>query len=259
MKISIVTITYNCVDTIECTLQSVVSQDCGDNNWEYIVIDGGSNDGTIEVLKKYDSTFSYFISESDKGIYDAMNKAIGVASGEWIIFMNAGDCFVNEHTISDIMQSTFDKNVDVIYGDAVAKYPWGKILLPARFFSEHDINLPFCHQSTLVRTNLMKERKFDLKYKIAADYNFFYSLFKEKRIFQYITMPIAIYDAIGFSTSRVLETYMEVAKIRNANHGVKYLLKLTSFWLRKQLIGMIPHSIVDSYRKNKYTVINTFF
>lgn len=92
-KVSVVTICYNSVQFIEKTIQSVLSQTYP--NIEYIVIDGGSTDGTKEIIEKYSSRISYWCSEKDRGIYDAMNKGIRKATGEWINFMNSGDCFVS--------------------------------------------------------------------------------------------------------------------------------------------------------------------
>lgn len=88
MKISVVTVCYNAADTIEKTMLSVLNQTHHDI--EYIIIDGGSTDGTVEIIRKYADRIAYWVSEPDKGIYDAMNKGIKVATGEWINFMNAG-------------------------------------------------------------------------------------------------------------------------------------------------------------------------
>lgn len=97
--ISIVTVSYNAVDTIEETIQSVLGQDY--EAIEYIVVDGGSTDGTVDIIKKYSDKLSYWVSEPDNGVYDAMNKGITVASGQWINFMNSGDCFFSNHVLSD--------------------------------------------------------------------------------------------------------------------------------------------------------------
>ena len=113
-KISIVTISYNIVSSIEKTILSVISQTY--SNIEYIVIDGGSTDGTVDIIKKYSNKISYWVSERDKGIYDAMNKGIEAATGDWINFMNAGDLFFHNNVISEIIPF-LDNNVDIIYGD----------------------------------------------------------------------------------------------------------------------------------------------
>ncbi|GHT63967.1 hypothetical protein AGMMS50239_20840 [Bacteroidia bacterium] len=115
-KISIVTVTYNAVSVLEETILSIINQIY--NNIEYIVIDGGSTDGTLDIIKKYEDRLSYWISEPDKGIYDAMNKGIDRASGDWINFMNAGDLFYSNTIIQELVDMHyFDDNEAIIYGN----------------------------------------------------------------------------------------------------------------------------------------------
>ena len=131
LKISIVTVCYNAVDTIEKTIQSVINQTY--QNIEYIIIDGASTDGTVDVINRYRDKIAYFVSEPDKGIYDAMNKAIQVATGEWINFMNAGDFFASNHTIDNIFgQEANYISQDVIYGDTIYDYSGSPITYKAK-------------------------------------------------------------------------------------------------------------------------------
>ena len=117
--ISIITVVFNGEKYLEETIQSVINQTY--SNVEYIIIDGGSTDGTLDIIKKYEKKIDYWVSEKDKGIYDAMNKGIDVASGEWINFMNASDIFYN----SDVLKYTFNKklkdNYAVIAGTYILK------------------------------------------------------------------------------------------------------------------------------------------
>lgn len=247
--LSIVTVCYNAALTLEDTIKSVLSQDY--DNLQYLIIDGGSKDATLDIVNRYKDYISYFTSEPDKGIYDAMNKAIDKAIGEWIIFMNAGDLFI-EGVLNDIFSKTIDPSVDVIYGDTIIKYPFGNKYIKANFFNENDTGLPFCHQSALVKTRYMKSFYFDLSYKIAADYNFFYTIYRNKCKFLYIPIPISQYSAIGFSTNRVYETFKEVCAINGHNHGFKYNLKCSYFIFRKILMACLPNYIFTLYRKWKY-------
>ena len=121
VKISIVTVCYNAVAVIEKTIQSVLSQTY--RNIEYIVIDGASTDGTIDVLKKYQTKISCFISEPDEGIYDAMNKGLKIATGEWICFMNAGDFFYDTEVLNSMHFDEYSSNLyGCLYGDFKAIY-----------------------------------------------------------------------------------------------------------------------------------------
>lgn len=114
-KISVVTVCYNAVKDIEKTILSVINQTYP--NIEYIIIDGGSKDGTMDVVNRYKDKIDVIVSEPDKGIYDAMNKGIDRATGEWINFMNAGDCFMEEDTINKVFTKDIDECKSVLYGD----------------------------------------------------------------------------------------------------------------------------------------------
>lgn len=208
-KISIVTVCFNAASTIEDTIQSVIRQTY--QNIEYIIIDGASTDGTVDIIKKYRDQISFFISERDNGIYDAMNKAIKVATGEWINFMNAGDSFVTKHIINDIFgqEITYDGQ-DVIYGDTLYNYNGSPITYKAKALSTLDYRMAFCHQSSYVRTALMKASGFDLRYRFVADYAFFHRLYSTGHSFYYLPMVMTIYSLEGgFSHSNILKMMRE--------------------------------------------------
>ena len=125
--ISIVTVSYNAVATIEQTILSVINQTYP--NIEYIIIDGGSKDGTIDIIRKYADQIAYWVSEPDEGIYDAMNKGIKIATGEWINFMNCGDSFLDMKVLNKIFISSIlneYEGVDILYGNRVSVYSFGK-------------------------------------------------------------------------------------------------------------------------------------
>ncbi|HDY89306.1 MAG TPA: glycosyltransferase, partial [bacterium] len=113
--LSIITVTYNAEACLEKTIQSVINQTY--KNIEYIIIDGGSSDKTLSIIKKYKKYIKYCISEPDKGIYDAMNKGIKIAKGDYINFLNAGD-FYYENNVLSYLFDNLDKSVDLLYGDS---------------------------------------------------------------------------------------------------------------------------------------------
>ena len=126
IKISIVTVSYNAVETIERTINSVINQNY--TNYEYIVIDGLSNDGTLDVLKKHESKITKLISEKDSGIYDAMNKGISMSRGEVICFLNSDDYFKDVNLLRDIAyEFSIDENISIIYGDYLRKNSGGML------------------------------------------------------------------------------------------------------------------------------------
>lgn len=191
--ISIVTVSYNAVDTIEETIQSVLGQDY--EAIEYIVVDGGSTDGTVDVIKKYSDKLSYWVSEPDNGVYDAMNKGITVASGQWINFMNSGDCFFSNHVLSDIFNHEISSSVMVIYGDVIKQHSTFQEYVKAKSLFKLNFCIPFCHQSSFVR--LVPKLYFDTRFKISADFKLMHDYFHNYgyNSFKYVKFPISVFEA----------------------------------------------------------------
>ncbi|WP_164970297.1 glycosyltransferase family 2 protein [Halarcobacter ebronensis] len=224
MKISIVTIVLNDKQNIENTILSVLSQDV---QFEYLVIDGGSTDGTLDIIEKYRDKIDIFLSEKDAGIYNAMNKAIDLANGEWICFMNSGDMFYNSDVLKTILPN-LDDNVDIVYGDQEVRYASKRKILKANI-SIQDIwkGMIFSHQSCFVKKDILKEFRFNESNRITADYELFYSLFKANKTFSYIPMIVASVSAGGLSDIRRIESIVSRWKIVDKNIIVNiYYLKL---------------------------------
>lgn len=210
VMISVITVVYNGVKEIESTILSVLAQQYG--AIEYIVIDGKSTDGTVEAIRKYEYGISYWISEPDKGIYDAMNKGIAATHGEWVIFMNAGDRFANPEVLSHFKAQTFD--ADIVYGDAIVEYPGFRTYFKKYPVSSMWKRMPFCHQATFVRMALMKAHGFDLRYKLSSDYNFLYQAYCAKAKFRYINKVICYFDfQTGASKKQALLSFKERKQI----------------------------------------------
>jgi glycosyltransferase involved in cell wall biosynthesis len=214
-KISIITVCYNAVDSLEETMLSVLNQTY--LNVEYIVIDGGSKDGTVDIIKKYADRLSYWVSEPDKGIFDAMNKGLKYASGEWVNFMNSGDKFYNNQVLSDLSIQDLS-SYDIIFGDAIYIRKEGLEKMKGMDVSYIERNMPNTHQAFFVKTSKAKQYGFDINYKYAADYKMIYTIFREHRkdSILYVPLTICIYEAItGFSMQASKEVQKEVFKIRH--------------------------------------------
>lgn len=231
-KVSIITVCYNARSIVEETILSVVSQSYSDT--EYIIIDGGSSDGTVEVIKKYLNNISLFISEPDKGIYDAMNKGLKAATGEWINFMNAGDKFSSNDVLAEVFEKrSYDSEVKVIYGDVFLKLSDNltiKQLSSSLKFIERA--MPFCHQSTFVSKSAIKY--FNTRYKICADYDFFYNLyFADRKSFYYVNCAIAIYDNThGVSVDNQRENRKENLVIRSAHKNPRWYWDALKYFVK---------------------------
>lgn len=170
-KVSVVTVVFNGEMHLEATIRSVLGQDYP--HLEYIVIDGGSTDGTLEIVRKYADRISCWRSEKDEGIYDAMNKGLRLATGAWINFMNAGDQFHSSDTLTKIFSVPTGGNT-VIYGGVEIRYPDFKRIeqpgTPARLWQ----GMQFSHQSAFVEAGYHREHSFNIANRIAADLEFFY-------------------------------------------------------------------------------------
>lgn len=187
--VSILTIVYNGEKYLEKTILSVISQDY--DNIEYIIIDGGSEDGTLNIIRKYGDKISYWVSESDSGIYDAMNKGISLANGEWICFINCGDRFFDGITLATVFES-FPEDADFIYGHHCKVYGFGGTkIYKARSLAYFWRGMPFSHQSLFVRTALLKSRCFDTHYGICADYESTFYFYRKGRKFHNAGIVIA--------------------------------------------------------------------
>ena len=196
--ISIVTIVFNDVSAIEKTILSVIGQTC--KNIEYIIIDGGSTDGTVDIIKKYDEKISFWASESDKGIYDAMNKGISKASGNWINFMNSGDYFYNNRVVEDCIAAIPDnKDYKIVYGNFIWKNNEIENFVVAKSKQKMHYTMPSCHQSFFIDTQLHKENPYNTNLKIAADFDFLCKMQHKGIRFLKIPITVAVYQGGGLS------------------------------------------------------------
>ncbi len=183
-KVSVITICYNCRADVDKTVKSVLSQTYSD--MEYIVVDGGSSDGTRDVLTSYKDSIDHLISEPDNGIYDALNKGVKVATGDWIICMNAGDTFVADTTLADIFSQRIPAEKNVLYSDFFLCQPDGSSTLRTTDRAIGEIH----HQNMIYRRILHEQFGYYIVTKpyIVSDLLFFLAIPKE----QYMKLPVPI-------------------------------------------------------------------
>lgn len=209
MKVSIITVCFNSVHTIEDTFESVAAQDYA--NIEYIVVDGGSSDGTLQLIDNYASMISKHITGPDKGIYDAMNKGLGMATGDVIGFINADDMLASANCISNIVKAFQESEASIVYGDKIYVHPvfTNKVQRYWRA-GNFDINrykfgwmTP--HLSTYIRKSVyQKYGGFDTNLKIAADYELMLRFIVKNGIVPaYVPIVIAKMRSGGVSNSSI--------------------------------------------------------
>ncbi|GHZ48428.1 Putative glycosyltransferase EpsE [Vibrio cholerae] len=215
--ITVVTVVYNGEAFLEDTILSVINQTY--DNVEYIIIDGGSTDGTLDIVRKYEHAIDYWVSESDKGIYDAMNKGIFLSTGKWINFMNAGDSFSTPDIMYNVSCHT---DVDVIYGDALVLYEQRPpIVRLAGLVCRLKRGSQFFHQSAFTDTYLLKKLGFDERYKFAADFDFFFKAHLLGASFKKIDCVVCNYAAGGISDVKRVQVIREFVSIVKPNDFLK--------------------------------------
>lgn len=221
-KISIITIVFNDAKGLEKTIQNVINQTY--DNIEYIIIDGGSTDGTIEVIKRYEDKISRWVSEPDKGIYDAMNKGVNLASGDWMNFMNAGDGFFDTSIVEKVVP-LLDNDMLVVYGDTVLDYGTYTSLRTNLDLSNMYYGQVLGHQSSFTNAIYQKKNPFSLEYEIAGDYDFLLNAYiKNKDGFKQIPMVVSVFSMDGVSSNNEIQSTLE--RIRILKKVKQYKLKI---------------------------------
>lgn len=234
MTLSIVTINYNNLEGLRKTIDSVLSQTWHDYEW--IIIDGGSSDGSHELIEETAARLqqldfnplTYWCSEPDKGIYNAMNKGITHCNGEYVNFMNSGDEYTNEQVHNDIFKQKL--HGDIVYGDWYEKYADKTVLRSidanSILLSLKEMNI--CHQATFYKTSILKEKGFDENFKYLSDWaRNTEELFKGTK-FQHLCFPVCYYDMSGFSNNApkdVLSSEYELIWSKCPEH-ITYLLNI---------------------------------
>jgi glycosyltransferase involved in cell wall biosynthesis len=227
LKVSIITVCRNASSTITATLNSVASQSYKDI--EHVVVDGNSNDGTQDIVRKEGHRVSKFVSESDKGIYDAMRKGASLATGDILYFLNSGDVFFDEHVVSGVVASFEKKKTDIVFGDLLPvlfnpndsfSHCFAPNVRVEQGFINHKfdlLNFNIHHQTIFYRKEVLKSCGFfSLDYPFGTDWGLHAeAILGHKYTFAHVPMIIAKFALGGVSTSNFEKELSEYNKIKN--------------------------------------------
>jgi glycosyltransferase involved in cell wall biosynthesis len=266
-QFSIITVVYNDAVNLEKTIKSVISQTY--RNFEYIVIDGGSKDNTLDIIKKYQQHISLWKSEPDKGIYDAMNKGILCAKGEFINFLNAGDTYYSPEVLEWVADEHIKhSSAEIIYGQAVRlssetsqlKFVKGGKITTANLFT----STPFCHQAIFYKTSTFREiGPYDYSYKVTADYQWLIRYYNSRQHLDkihFIASNVVEYVEGGYSFKNIHKAAREKLKIAqndfSKSHRTVGILFFSCFYIKAYLIEWLHKlHILEGYRHVKYRML----
>lgn len=233
-SISIITVVYNGAHLIEKTIKSVLFQTY--SNIEYIIIDGGSKDGTLEIIKKYSNQISNVVSEKDSGIFDGMNKGLLLAQSDYVLFLNAGDALSSTSILSQIL--TESGNCDVYYGmaalvnenDTMLKLPRIPRRLSWRTMTKGWGAIPICHQAFIAKRALCPT--YDLQYRYTSDFDWMIKVLKNSSTISNKNITIANYLLGGYTSVNLRKTWHDRFLIVKNNYGITHFLLLhIKYWM----------------------------
>lgn len=219
MKLSIITVNLNNAAGLEKTAESIVNQTFTDFEW--IVIDGGSTDGSVDVIRKYEDRITYWVSEKDSGIYNAMNKGVKVAKGEYLQFLNSGDCLAETTILENVFASPCHN--EVLYGDTLFTYNnkvIGSRMFPDILTLNYYISSSLCHQAMFVPKALHEKYPFNEGLRIASDWEFFFKLLMESAEFRHLPFFVCLFDTGGISQNQSSHNIQYEERIRIINQIV---------------------------------------
>jgi len=253
-KVSIITVCFNSAKTIRDTIESVLSQDYP--NIEYIIIDGGSSDETVAIVKEYADRIAAIFSERDRGIYDAMNKGVALATGNIVGMLNSDDVYINEHAVSELMKTMQDARADSVFADLVIvdSIDLGKVLryYDSSYFTPSKFRFGWmpAHPTFFVKKYLYdKVGPYSLDYKISADYEMLIRLlWVEKATYAYLPKPVVKMRHGGASTSGLDRNWLlnkEIVKACKAN-GIYTNMAILVLKIPRKLFSLLNKKYVNS-------------
>jgi len=245
-ELSIITVNYNNREGLRRTVLSVIGQTF--SNFEFIIVDGGSTDGSVDVIRSNQQRVDHWVSEKDGGIYNAQNKGIKAAKGKYLLFLNSGDFLCSKETLSEVFRK--EHSEDIVYGDM--RINWGNNSIsvgksPASISLEHMVNDTLWHPVSFIKRSLFEDfGMYDETYRLVADYEFFFrTIIHHKVTTRHIDVIVAEFDTGGVSSSpankksekeerqRVLEKYLSPEEIKRSQRTAERSRNIISRIIRK--------------------------
>lgn len=259
MKFSIITINFNNNEGLKKTIDSVISQTFTD--YEYLIIDGGSTDGSRELIEQHQDHFAYWCSEPDNGVYNAMNKGIKIAKGEYIIFMNSGDIFADKNTLQIVFEN-LHQDTDILYGYMMRKtsdgMPHNKPSMKQNLYWEDFFFDTLPHQSSYIKRTLFNiVGMYNETYKRLADWEWFTKAFNIYNVkITFLPQKLSIYECGGISEDEHWKDELE--RIRREQYPsctinnmvmLRDIHRIKEYWILAKLYSLIN---VIAQRWSKY-------
>ena len=252
--LTIITVCYNSEENIEKTMLSVLEQEYTD--FEYVVVDGKSTDNTLEIAARFSDRFAFkgiqfsIYSDTDNGIYNAMNKGISYSDGKYILFLNSGDYLFDRDTLmkTNLFLEKQTEEPDVFYGNYCNYYNGRLYFMDAGNIECVTTKMPACHQAIFVKASILKKYGFNENYRLAADYDLIMKLYKEHKTFLKMETIISVYCIGGISSTNTVQVFKEYERIKYA-YGAK---KNKSYNVIKYFYNIIKQELVKCGRYNEY-------
>lgn len=251
--LSIITVCYNAEHELKKTVDSIICQELSAGfQIEHVIIDNNSDDETQKIVEIYkeenrsNQIIVQYIRENDDGIYDAMNKGILIANGEWVMFLNAGDTFYDSITIKGL-EPYLKKDAEILIGYYNRQDPSGNIFVRPPIISKLYDRMIFCHQAMIFNISTHRNFFYNTKYRIVADYDVALRMIKNNVTFLYIDVCIVNYDVNGISARKMIDTHKEMYKVRKDNGVINNYFKSKLYYYyglyKRKILLWMPQSL----------------
>ncbi len=212
MLFTVITINYNNENGLRRTIESVIGQSYHD--FEYVIIDGGSNDGSVDIIKEFENYITYWVSEKDRGIYHAMNKGVAQAQGDYCIFLNSGDCFYDDTVLERMSTKVVVDDITIgrVFSSTENKFIFSPPERDISLYYLYSATVP--HQGSFINTKLLNLYPYDEKLRIVSDWKFYVQTIIERNCsVNYTDEPVVVFDTNGISTSNPEQMWKEKVQV----------------------------------------------